>query len=162
MINQVILIGTVKSEPTTRGIAVSFRMTTWRMHHDGRRFDATHSVEVFGKSKEMALALQVGQMIAVQGSIKHSNYEKNGEKKWFTSISALSVTPVGEEDGAPVPGAYSGQPPFKHAQPQQTTPGSAPPEYPPSGNGGADNQQVDGGVQINNPPVQGFNDQYGF
>jgi len=159
MINQVILIGTVKSEPTTRGIAVSFRMTTWRMHHDGRRFDSTHSVEVFGKSKEMASALQVGQMIAVQGSIKHSNYEKNGQKKWFTSVSALSVTPVGEESGTL---GHSGQSPFNQGESQQTTPGSAPPEYPPSGNGGAGNQQVDGSVQINNPPYKGFNDQYGF
>ena len=122
MINKIILLGTVKSQPQERGAAVQFRMTTWRNHHDGRRFDTTHTVEIFGKSKDLAKELREGEMIAVEGSIKHSSYEKNGQTVWFTSVNATSLSRV----------ESSGQPQQPVRESTQAAPGSAPSEYPPN------------------------------
>ena len=120
MINKVILLGTVKSQPQERGAAVQFRMTTWRNHHDGRRFDTTHTVEIFGKSKDLAIQLREGDMIAVEGAIKHSSYEKNGQKVWFTSINTTSLSKVGESEVPQQSASF------------QSSSGSAPSEYPPN------------------------------
>tara|TARA_R100000951_G_scaffold112163_1_gene112093 strand:- start:156 stop:593 length:438 start_codon:yes stop_codon:yes gene_type:complete len=130
MINKVMLVGKVKSQPQQRGAAVAFRMGTWRIIGDGRRFDSTHSVEAFGRNGEIASTLKEGELVAVEGSIKHSSYEKNGQKVWFTSVSASSVGRVGEpaDEGA----TQSNQAP--------QVGGQAPANYPPNksngGNGG--------------------------
>ena len=121
MINKIILLGQVKSQPQERGAAVQFRMTTWRNHHDGRRFDTTHTVEIFGKSKDLASQLREGDMIAVEGSIKHSSYEKNGQKVWFTSVNATSLSRIEASEERP-----------QEAAPVQASSGSAPAEYPPN------------------------------
>tara|TARA_R100001082_G_C4360160_1_gene158916 strand:+ start:200 stop:637 length:438 start_codon:yes stop_codon:yes gene_type:complete len=130
MINKVMLVGTVKSEPQQKGAAISFRIGTWRIIHDGRRFDTTHSVEAFGKNGEIASSLKEGELVAIEGSIKHSSYEKEGRKVWFTSIVASSVGRAGEPDSQ---GGSQG-----NSRPQESN-GSAPQSYPPnqsqSGNG---------------------------
>lgn len=123
MINKIFLLGTVKSQPQKRGAAMSFRMGTWRIHHDGRRFDTTHTVEAFGNNSEIASSLIEGEMISVEGSIKHSSYEKNGQTVWFTSVSASSITKVGEEAKVGSSQGYQAT-----ARPQ----GSAPSQYPPN------------------------------
>ena len=133
MINKIFLLGTVKSQPQKRGAAMSFRVGTWRNHHDGRRFDTTHTVEGFGRNAEVASSLSEGEMISVEGSIKHSSYEKNGQTVWFTSVSASNITKVGQEaqsglsqgDQAQSNQAQSNQ---AQARPQ----GSAPDQYPPN------------------------------
>ena len=122
MINKIILLGKVKSQPQERGAAVQFRMTTWRNHHDGRRFDTTHTVEIFGKSKDLAKELSEGEMIAVEGSIKHSSYEKNGQTVWFTSVNTMSLSRVDSSEQRQQPVRES----------VQASPGSAPSEYPPN------------------------------
>lgn len=127
MINKVILLGQVKSQPQERGAAVQFRMTTWRNHHDGRRFDTTHTVEIFGKSKDLAIQLREGDTIAVEGSIKHSSYEKNGQKVWFTSVNATSLSRVGADESQ-----QQSAPTQTHSAPTQSSSGSAPSEYPPN------------------------------
>jgi len=142
MVNQVILIGTVKSQPQERGAAISFRMITWRIHHDGRKFDTTHTIEVFGKSKEIASCLHEGQMVSVQGAVKHSSYEKNGQKVWFTSINAFSLTPL----DSPAQNV-------SEQQSYQNRPGSAPQGYPPKNNGD---------TSTKDKPYEGYDDQYGF
>ena len=127
MINKVFLLGVVKSNPTMRGVALTFRVTTWRNHHDGRRFDCTHSIEVFGKGISTAEDLREGDMVAIEGSVKHSSYEKNGQRVWTTSINAFSVSrpegAVSETQGAEVRQGTG----VRH--------GAAPSEYPPNKSG---------------------------
>jgi len=145
MINKVMLVGTVKSEPTQRGAAIAFRMGTWRIIQDGRRFDSTHSVEAFGRNGEIASTLKEGELVAVEGSIKHSSYEKNGQKVWFTSVSASSVGRVGEAS-----------PPVS-AQGNQGTQnnGQAPSSYPP-------NQSDSGDGTSAGKANAGYDEKYGF
>jgi single-strand DNA-binding protein len=145
MINKVMLVGTVKSEPQQRGAAIAFRMGTWRIIQDGRRFDSTHSVEAFGRNGELASTLKEGELVAVEGSIKHSSYEKNGQKVWFTSVSASSVSRVGE--AGPSVSTQSSQSPQGNGQ----APSSYPPNQPDTGNGG-------GHVKAN----AGYDEKYGF
>lgn len=145
MINKVMLVGKVKSEPQQRGAAVQFRLGTWRIIADGRKFDATHSVEAFGRNGEIASTLKVGELVAVEGSIKHSSYEKNGQKVWFTSVSASSVGRAGEpaQEGA------------SQSNGGQEVGGQSPANYPPNkadaGNGG--NGEA---------PYAGYDKNYGF
>ena len=146
MLNQVNLIGVLKTDPQERGAAISFRMVTWRTHYDGRRFNTTHTVEVFGKNKEAASQLREGDMVIVQGSVKHSSYEKNGQKVFFTSIIAFSVATLdGKQDGAQAAPANNGA---GHSG------GSAPQQYPPSSATG--DAKPEGGA------YSGYNDEYGF
>ncbi len=145
MINKVMLVGTVKSEPQQRGAAVQFRIGTWRIIQDGRRFDSTHSVEAFGRNGELASTLKEGELVAVEGSIKHSSYEKNGQKVWFTSISASSVGRVGE---TATQGAQKSNEP-------QNVGGQSPANYPP-------NKPTGGNGSGNAAPYDGYDDKYGF
>ena len=145
MINKVMLVGTVKSEPQQRGAAVQFRIGTWRIIQDGRRFDSTHSVEAFGRNGELASTLKEGELVAVEGSIKHSSYEKNGQKVWFTSISASSVGRVGE---TATQGAQKSNEP-------QNVGGQSPANYTP-------NKPTGGNGSGNAAPYDGYDDKYGF
>ena len=137
MINKVMLVGTVKSEPQQKGAAISFRIGTWRFIHDGRRFDTTHSVEAFGKNGEIASTFKEGELVAIEGSIKHSSYEKEGKKVWFTSVVASSLTRAGESDSQGGSQSNS-QPQARHGQAPQSYPpnqakpgnGSGPANYP--------------------------------
>lgn len=146
MLNQVNLIGLIKSQPQERGAAISFRMTTWRTHYDGRRFNTTHTVEVFGKSKEAASKLMEGDMVIVQGSVKHSSYEKNGQKVFFTSISAFSVATLSSEEGVQSNQTGGTSAPRSN--------GSAPEQYPPSSSGGSPSKEA--------KPYAGYDSDYGF
>ena len=145
MINKVMLVGTVKSEPRQRGAAIAFRVGTWRYIHDGRRFDTTHSIEAFGRNGEIASALKEGELVSVEGSIKHSSYEKEGRKVWFTSVVASSVSRAGEP-------ASQGSP-QGNSQPQAQQ-GQAPASYPPN-----QSQSGDGSGSKDYP---GHDDKYGF
>tara|TARA_R100001143_G_C3250086_1_gene83097 strand:+ start:25 stop:465 length:441 start_codon:yes stop_codon:yes gene_type:complete len=146
MLNQVNLIGSIKSQPQERGAAISFRMTTWRTHYDGRRFNTTHTVEVFGKSKEAASKLKEGDMVIVQGSVKHSSYEKNGQKVFFTSINAFSVAPLSSEEGVQSNQTRESSAPRSN--------GSAPESYPPPTSGESPSKEV--------KSYPGFDSEYGF
>tara|TARA_R100001594_G_scaffold7620_1_gene20453 strand:- start:19186 stop:19623 length:438 start_codon:yes stop_codon:yes gene_type:complete len=145
MINKVMLVGTVKSEPQQRGAAIGFRIGTWRIIHDGRRFDTTHSVEAFGKNGEIASSFKEGELVAIEGSIKHSSYEKEGRKVWFTSVVASSVSRAGE------PASQSNS---QGDNQPQTSGGQAPASYPPN--------QSQPGNGKGSTDYPGYDDKYGF
>lgn len=149
MINKVMLVGKVKSAPQSRGSATSFRMGTWKIISDGRRFDTTHSVEGFGRNGELISSLKEGELVSVEGAIKHSSYEKNGQKVWFTAIVASSVSRVGEAEQPQQP-ASQAQPAQGNA-PTQAQQGQAPTSYPPA------TAQPQG-----SNPNAGYDEKYGF
>tara|TARA_R100000700_G_C3151445_1_gene129981 strand:- start:460 stop:873 length:414 start_codon:yes stop_codon:yes gene_type:complete len=125
MINKVMLVGKVKSDPQSRGSATTFRLGTWKIIHDGRRFDSTHSIEGFGRTGELMSSMREGELISVEGAIKHSSYEKDGRKVWFTSITASSVSRLGEDVEQSI-GSAQGQAPSEYPPRSSKPNGSAP------------------------------------
>tara|TARA_R110000824_G_scaffold218114_1_gene404657 strand:+ start:1810 stop:2268 length:459 start_codon:yes stop_codon:yes gene_type:complete len=152
MINKVMLVGKVKSTPQARGSATSFRMGTWKIISDGRRFDTTHSVEGFGRNGELISTLREGELVSVEGAIKHSSYEKNGQKVWFTAIVASSVSRVGEAEQPEQQQQSPNQAqPAQSNAPAQAQQGQTPSSYPPA----------TAKPQGNNPNA-GYDEKYGF
>jgi len=153
MINKVMLVGTVKSEPAQRGTGTNFRMQTWKIIHDGRRFDTTHTIQGWGRTAELMSTMKEGELISVEGEIKHSSYEKDGRKVWFTQVTASSVSRCGEAE-------QPNQQQNNQAQPQSSPPavrnqsGKAPAAYPPA------SSNKDGASAT--PGNAGYDEKYGF
>lgn len=88
--NKVILIGRVGAEPTTNKNVTNISLaTTEYFKADGERKEATewHRLVLFGKLAETAQKwVTKGMQLAIEGRIKTSSYDKNGEKKYSTDI----------------------------------------------------------------------------
>jgi len=98
--NRVMLLGVVASEPggSERGPAF-FRIKTTEMARDGsREFYQTTSVDCWGQNKEKALSLREGEHIYIEGALKTSSYEKDGQKVWKTTVVASKIA---RASGAP-------------------------------------------------------------
>jgi single-strand DNA-binding protein len=75
--------------------------STWK-DKDGQPQKKTewHSIFVPGKySESLTKVLKVGQRVAIDGSIQYDSQEKDGVKKYYTSIVANSVEIVDWNDG---------------------------------------------------------------
>ena len=124
-INKVFIAGNICAAPelrTTQGgtAVLNLRIATNESFagKDGTKQERTefHSVVVWGAFGEaLSKFLTVGQAVTVEGSLRTSSYEKNGEKRYKTSIVAQSVVsargggegggsaqrPAAERSGAP-------------------------------------------------------------
>ena len=130
--NRVMLLGTVASEPrgSERGPG-SFRMKTTEMARDGsREFYQNTIVDCWGQLKEKAMSLGVGDAVYVEGSLKTSSYEKDGQKVWKTTVSAsklVRASGASEGRGMVNSGASNGSyPPRAHAGMQEASTPAAP------------------------------------
>ena len=93
--NLVLLVGAVTSEvkEIADGKLRSFSMTTWNVNSkNGQRYDTRHSIDLLRNAK--VPSLHIGQMITVRGTLNRRSYEKNGEKRWITSIMAWEITEI--------------------------------------------------------------------
>lgn len=99
--NSVRLIGNLGADVELRwtqgGVAVgSTRIaTTRRYKKDGERKEETswHRVKFFGRLAELAAErLRKGSKIAIDGTIKYGEYEKDGVKHYTTEIVAEQMT----------------------------------------------------------------------
>ena len=92
MANKVILAGNVGQDPEMMtGGACRFTLATNESYKDkeGNKVDATewHNCVVFGKSAEIILKyVTKGSKLFIDGKLKTTMYEKNGEKRYSTSI----------------------------------------------------------------------------
>jgi single-strand DNA-binding protein len=103
--NHVQLIGNLGKDPETRytqgGMAVtkiSLATTSKRKDRDGNQREETqwHKVTFFGKLAEIAAEyLRQGSAISVQGSIRYSESEKDGVKRYYTDIIADQMKMLG-------------------------------------------------------------------
>ena len=123
--NRVFLLGTVVSEPRSsdRGPGF-FRIKTTEMARDGsREFYQTTGVDCWGQLKEKAMLLREGEEVYVEGSLKTSSYEKDGQKVWKTTVSASKLVRASgatEGRGMVNSGASNGSyPPKSHAGMQE-------------------------------------------
>src|SRR3954466_13525583 len=108
-LNKVMLLGNLGADPelkmTQGGQAVlKLRLATTETYLDKNqtRQERTewHSVTLWGKRGEaLAKFLQKGERIFVEGSLRTSSYEKDGEKRYRTEIVANNVILGGRGKG---------------------------------------------------------------
>jgi single-strand DNA-binding protein len=131
-LNRVILLGNLGADPELRmtqgGQAIlKLRLATTESYLDkaNTKQERTewHSVTVWGKRAEaLAKFLRKGARILIEGSVRTSTYEKDGEKRYRTEVVAQNVVLAGgtrskgDDDGpqgsAPAPsggGSYDDQ-----------------------------------------------------
>lgn len=108
-LNKVMLLGNLGADPelkmTQGGQAVlKLRLATTETYLDKNqtRQERTewHSVTLWGKRGEaLAKFLSKGERIFVEGSLRTSSYEKNGEKRYSTEINATNIILAGRGKG---------------------------------------------------------------
>jgi single-strand DNA-binding protein len=108
-LNKVMLLGNLGADPelkmTQGGQAVlKLRLATTETYLDKNqtRQERTewHSVTLWGKRGEaLSKFLTKGERIFVEGSLRTSSYEKNGEKRYSTEINATNIILAGRGKG---------------------------------------------------------------
>jgi single-strand DNA-binding protein len=120
MFNKAILIGRVGINPelsvSQNGTGIcKFTVATTSGFGDKKRTD-WHHVVCFGKlADSMSKYVQKGTVVNVDGTIQYSEYEKDGQKRTYTSILANSINIIS--------GGNFG----KSDAPQEVVPGGATP-----------------------------------
>lgn len=105
--NRVILSGRLGADPDMRGSVLKLRLATNERRKDqsGNWSDHTewHSVVVFGKRAEaLSRLLAKGSRVLVEGKLRTSSWEKDGEKRYRTEVIADDVELYdGKRDAAP-------------------------------------------------------------
>ena len=104
-LNKVILIGNLGADPETRHSAGGSQVTNIRVATSeswkdkaGEKQEKTewHRITFFGRLAEIASEyLRKGSMVYVEGRIETSTYEKDGEKRYSTSIVAKEMQMLG-------------------------------------------------------------------
>lgn len=110
-VNKVILVGNLGNDPETKytqgGMAVtkiSLATTSVRKDKEGNTQERTewHRVTFFGKLGEIAGEyLRKGSQVYVEGSIRYSETEKDGVKRYYTDIICDEMQMLGgkRDDG---------------------------------------------------------------
>jgi single-strand DNA-binding protein len=117
-LNKVLLLGNLGADPELRvtpgGQAVlKLRLATTESYLDkaNTRQERTewHSITVWGKRGEaLAKILAKGSSIFVEGSIRTSSYEKDGDKRYRTEIIANNIILSGRGRGGEARGDFEG------------------------------------------------------
>ncbi len=131
-INKVILIGNLGRDPETRysqggNPVTNFSVATsdsWRDKQSGEQRERTewHNVVCFSRLAEIAGEyLRKGSKVYIEGSLRTSNWEKDGQKHYRTEIMAKELQMLdsrgGGEGGPPPPDGFeSSAPPTSQPQ----------------------------------------------
>ena len=122
-LNKVMLLGNLGADPELRMTAggqaiLKLRLATTETYLDksNTRQERTewHSITVWGKRGEaLAKILAKGSNIFVEGSLRTSSYEKDGEKRYRTEIVANNILLTGRRGGGEARGHddFGGPPP---------------------------------------------------
>ncbi len=95
MVNKVILVGRLGSEPSVRAVGssnvCSFNLATSERWKDksGEQKEVTewHSIEIWDKLADIASKyLKKGSMVYLEGKIRTEKYEKDGQTKYSVKI----------------------------------------------------------------------------
>lgn len=121
-INKVILIGNCGNDPEQRFTASGSAVTrvsvatseNWKDKNTGERQERTewHRVVFFGRLAEIANDyLRKGSKVYIEGALRTSSYEKEGQKHYSTEIIANEMQMLdsrgGAEQGAPAGGGMA-------------------------------------------------------
>lgn len=107
MINKVILVGNVGADPEVRYISegvvtARIRLATTEVYTDksGQRVDRTewHTISVWNAlAKNVEQYVKKGMQLYVEGRLRTSSYEKNGETRYSTEIVANEIKFLGRK-----------------------------------------------------------------
>lgn len=122
-LNRVLLLGNLGADPELRstggGSVLKLRLATTESYLDksNTRQERTewHAVVLFGnRADALARLLKKGERVFVEGSLRTSSYEKDGEKRYRTEIVASNVVLNGAanapngQPGSPAPRRATG------------------------------------------------------
>lgn len=108
-LNRVILLGNLGADPELRAVgethALNMRLATSETFLDRNKEKQErtewHRVVVWGKRGEgLARFLKKGDRLLVEGAIRTSSYEKDGEKRYSTEIVASNIVLSGGGKGS--------------------------------------------------------------
>lgn len=110
-VNKVILIGNLGADPEVRympngGAVTTIRLATsetWKDQNTGQQQERTewHRVVFYRRLAEIAGEyLKKGGKVYIEGSLRTSQYEKNGEKRYSTEIIANEMQMLDRAGGA--------------------------------------------------------------
>ena len=154
-INKVILIGNLGRDPETRytqggSPVTNFSVATsesWKDRQTGENQERTewHNVVCFGRQAEVASQyLRKGSKVFIEGSLRTSSWEQDGQKKYRTEIACrdfqmLDSRGQGGDNYNQAPGGFQQQAP-RQAPPAAAAPqqGGAAPQQAPAQPGPAD------------------------
>jgi single-strand DNA-binding protein len=129
-LNRVMLLGNLGADPelkmTPSGQAIlKLRLATAESYLDksNTRQERTewHSISIWGKRGEaLAKILSKGSSIFVEGSLRTSSYEKDGEKRYRTEIVANNIILAGRRGGGGSDEGGGGGRPAQRSAPQRT------------------------------------------
>ncbi len=140
-INKVMLIGNLGRDPETRyaqsGSAVTrFSIATsesWKDKASGEMQERTewHNVVCFARLAEIAGEyLRKGSKVYIEGSLRTSSWEADGQKKYRTEVNARELQMLDSRGGADsgmgggasgAPSGFSNQAPAQSAQPRASS-----------------------------------------
>lgn len=164
-INKVILIGNLGRDPETRyagngGAVTNFSIATsenWRDKASGENQERTewHNVVCFARLAEIAGEyLRKGSKVYIEGSLRTSSWEKDGQKRYKTEVMARELQMLdgrggagGGAGGAPAGGGFDQGGPSSGGGFDQGGSG-APSSGAPSGFGGNQSGPVDNGPTL--------------
>ena len=118
-INKVILIGNLGRDPETRyaqngGAVTNFSVATsesWRDRGSGEQQERTewHNVVCFARLAEIAGEyLRKGSKVYIEGSLRTSSWEQDGQKRYRTEIMARELQMLDSRGGGMGGGAMGG------------------------------------------------------
>ena len=119
-INKVILVGNVGREPELKALPSGTNLCKFSLATNEPRFKDQngephtewHNIITWGRLAEFcANYVTKGRQLYIEGRIRTRNYERNGQKVYYTEIHADVVEllgPRGDTSGAPVGGPPAG------------------------------------------------------
>jgi single-strand DNA-binding protein len=112
MLNQVTIIGNLGRDPepfdTKNGRGCRLSVATTYKPKDGEEQTEWHRVVLFGQPADFAIDyLSKGRQVFVQGRLRTSSYEKDGQKHYSTDVIGTRVNALGPRPDAAKPAALA-------------------------------------------------------
>ena len=107
-INKVILVGNVGRDPEMKALPSGTNMAKFSLatseprfkDQDGKPHTEWHNIVAWGKTAELCEQwVRKGRQLYVEGHIRTRNYEKNGQKVYFTEVHVDHIEFLGPRQG---------------------------------------------------------------
>ena len=109
MVNRVTLIGNVGNDPEIRYVSENMPVARFSLatsetftNKTGERVTNTewHNIVLWqGLAKVTESYIKKGAQVYIEGRLTYSNYEKDGQKRYFTEIVATQMKMLGKKEG---------------------------------------------------------------
>ena len=116
MVNRVTLIGNVGNDPEIRYVSENMPVARFSLatsetftNKTGERVTNTewHNIVLWqGLAKVTESYIKKGAQVYIEGRLTYSNYEKDGQKRYFTEIVATQMKMLGKKEGGSIESAH--------------------------------------------------------